>query len=668
MRLNSVCMGLLSVCLAQAIVAKPAEQCSRPNILASEKISDWLEIVPPEVSKNWRSQDTIRFLDYQFDNFMLSKMISRDVLTDTVRKENYQNLLRREMAEGWINLRYNRLLGLTPSELRLELQQGRLVDSVEFERAFSSKHLLWAKNRFAKTDVSKMDSASLFILDQQISDYRKNAPQHALDSLGAYYKIQMAELPYPSAEEFYRQHPDYFQTPQAWSLKMIEMKDSTKLASILAKVSDLSKFVQASVKFNENLWTKNQKGNLGWYKQGYSLPYDLGDLPLLVSDLDNIKTPGILPGIYKISSKNTFAAFFVDSLRQSQTKSFDRVKLAIPNVMKRTPIQFPEQTALLKVGDSVVLTEGEYQSALKQFNPSQRMQISREYFADQYRRIFVFHRNAQDYHFESQKSGRAREEMLWNSFASQIARDSLNKVFWITASKIDSIQKLKPFLSSKQQAALYLLVPKRVLITEAGRYMDSLGQNSLKPTSVQLDSAFLRVSSVEIANVKSREIHRYKLNYCLELPHRFTFNPVFSNLKTVLIYMDSIYPQNEKLARANFLSKYYSNFIEDRNVDSVEYQLAKMYSDLERYNEALLYLNRIQYASPKSSLHDKALFMKGYILMEHLKKEDQAIKTYQALIKLHPKSDLVDDADFLVRDLKSGRKLSEELIKKIEGK
>ena len=91
--------------------------------------------------------------------------------------------------------------------------------------------------------------------------------------------------------------------------------------------------------------------------------------------------------------------------------------------------------------------------------------------------------------------------------------------------------------------------------------------------------------------------------------------------------------------------------------DSVSFGIAKIYIEQERYPQAMSEYRRVSYLYPKSTNDYKAMFMVGFIYSEHLKNDSAAVRAFESMIAKYPKSDLTDDADWMVRNIRSGGKL-----------
>jgi hypothetical protein len=103
--------------------------------------------------------------------------------------------------------------------------------------------------------------------------------------------------------------------------------------------------------------------------------------------------------------------------------------------------------------------------------------------------------------------------------------------------------------------------------------------------------------------------------------------------------------------------------------DSLHYILGQKLIDSGRYREGLEVLFRLQRLSPLALYLDKVVFLEGFVYSENLQQDTLAIKSFEKVIKLFPKSELVDDAAFMIKDLKSGRAYSAAFLKSLkEGK
>jgi TolA-binding protein len=91
--------------------------------------------------------------------------------------------------------------------------------------------------------------------------------------------------------------------------------------------------------------------------------------------------------------------------------------------------------------------------------------------------------------------------------------------------------------------------------------------------------------------------------------------------------------------------------------DSICFGMAQIYIEQEKYQQALSEYRRLSYLYPKSTNNYKAMFMVGFIHAEHLKNDSAAVRSFEKMLVQYPSSDLSDDADWMIRNIRSGGKL-----------
>jgi TolA-binding protein len=91
--------------------------------------------------------------------------------------------------------------------------------------------------------------------------------------------------------------------------------------------------------------------------------------------------------------------------------------------------------------------------------------------------------------------------------------------------------------------------------------------------------------------------------------------------------------------------------------DSICFGTAQIYIEQEKYQQALSEYRRVSYLYPKSPNDYKAMFMVGFIHAEHLKNDSAAVRAFEQMLAKYPSSDLSDDADWMIRNIRSGGKL-----------
>ena len=75
----------------------------------------------------------------------------------------------------------------------------------------------------------------------------------------------------------------------------------------------------------------------------------------------------------------------------------------------------------------------------------------------------------------------------------------------------------------------------------------------------------------------------------------------------------------------------------------------------QRYEEAADLYAKIANNYPNSQDRDQALFMTGYLKSENLNQKQEALGYFKELLEKYPESDLVDDAQFMINSIESGK-------------
>ena len=95
-------------------------------------------------------------------------------------------------------------------------------------------------------------------------------------------------------------------------------------------------------------------------------------------------------------------------------------------------------------------------------------------------------------------------------------------------------------------------------------------------------------------------------------------------------------------------------------------QIAQIQSEAEQYSFSEAEYNVFYKMWPDSPDAEKAMFSRGFILNENLHKDTLALQVLEEFQAKYPNSEMGKDVNWLIENIKSGGKLAEELMKKIE--
>ena len=96
------------------------------------------------------------------------------------------------------------------------------------------------------------------------------------------------------------------------------------------------------------------------------------------------------------------------------------------------------------------------------------------------------------------------------------------------------------------------------------------------------------------------------------------------------------------------------------------FQIAQLAAEAEQFAQAEMEYKVFLHMWPESPDVEKALFSRGFILNENLHRDTLALEVLEDFQKRFPNSELKESVDWLVDNIKSGGKLAEDLMKKIE--
>ena len=146
------------------------------------------------------------------------------------------------------------------------------------------------------------------------------------------------------------------------------------------------------------------------------------------------------------------------------------------------------------------------------------------------------------------------------------------------------------------------------------------------------------------------------------LPRRDLFST-----SDLIAFADSIH-------QAHNLNGAYLNWVRvislGENNDSIlsraVYELAIIDFENARYKDSDAELAAYLRVWPNGEKAEKVLFSRAFQARENLKEDSLALALFQEFKTKYPKSDLIESVDWSIKDIQSGGKLSEDLLKKIE--
>lgn len=181
---------------------------------------------------------------------------------------------------------------------------------------------------------------------------------------------------------------------------------------------------------------------------------------------------------------------------------------------------------------------------------------------------------------------------------------------------------------------------------QSAHLLDSLDTLKIyRKWKFQLVSDFEKSQLGVIAKDRRLVVHEdfFKVNWPLDSNSLLPSNKEFPNSKTRL---ERLYLWQDNHQKS----------------DSIAYLYAQVLQDEKKWDQALFVLQKILKNHPNSAMAYRAAFLKGYIFYEYTREDQKATRAFEEMLAKYPKNELSDDAEVLLKDLKSDRKHLKKLM------
>jgi hypothetical protein len=495
--------------------------------------------------------------------------------------------------------------------------------------------------------------------------------ENSAAELKAKYKVRMVHVFRPPSDTeiaaYYARNKDSYQSPDAFELYHIESAAPKALESKVAGVKDLEGFKALARRVSENAWTKPLGGRLGAVKRDFCLPYGIGMMPSLFPALDAAQ-PGRITGPLKNPETGKWHFFWLAAKIPRSLKPLDRVKILVQQDL------LANRTAEIKPDDTLAVIPG--RRAILAKDAARMREELPEGFHERYtrdelteilieRELTVAEAEAlgllEDERLKAMRLdneldfwSRFYEDSLlsrnWNQDTAALAERFARKrdVFTQDAEKTD----WRPFA---RDVAAYLVLTPRELETEyhvnAERYLrgDSLPPFAEAEPDVFRNlkgEAYRRLDAQAVSALKER--FAVRVDPSLEEP---SYEPVEKFLKRAEEWHRDRKPEKALALYGKLREKF-----PDRTAlqCSIGLSMAQIHLEQGRYQQALAEYRRVAYLYPENPDDYKALFMEGFILAEYLKRDSAAVRAFERMLEKHPDSELAKQADWMIRNIRSG--------------
>ena len=560
------------------------------------------------------------------------------------------------------------------SELRsyFELHKADFADStgsVEFLDVRGKVAEALLLSRSAEALAAANNDTLLFL-----GEFKRRMIDSTSQAIREKFPVTVEKIVPPNPEGYYEAHKEEFKTAHAFEVYHVQMEDSTALAKLFKKpVTSLEKFKEIATKHSENKETAANGGYVGVVKDGFSFPYGIGMVNGLAAAFAG-KPEGSISSVLATTRTPGRHVFYLVREIPPEVKPFDRVKGEVINQMKSFGyLDLDSDYVLVSRNGAPVVKERDILQILDEEPGIPKVNRTRSRLVSSLAECFSFAEEARALKLDQSWEYRAfvhqtrvnyitahYSEMLEHE--SILPEDSLKAYFEKNG---NPIHPQASFEKSKQDISDYLQFPQNVVKYE---YFSNYEANKNRSWDDLRKQAF----SNNIRRIRKDKIERMRAESWNSA--KVTVMRKTLNIKSPTTDVAKMEQDADSLSNAHNYSAAIAMWKKVRdynpNNDSLfakaTFQIAQLAAEAEQFAQAEMEYKVFLHMWPESPDVEKALFSRGFILNENLHRDTLALEVLEDFQKRFPNSELKESVDWLVDNIKSGGKLAEDLMKKIE--
>jgi TolA-binding protein len=509
---------------------------------------------------------------------------------------------------------------------------------------------------------------------EYLANYRNSLNDSALSRLKAKYQVQVKNLrktPDAAAlQAFYEKNRDSYSSPETYGIYHLETSKPSMVSVKIKAVKELGDFKKLAAQYSENAWTKPDSGKSGAIKRDHCLPYGIGMLPNLWAAFDTLKS-GAVAGPYLNPESGKSHWFFLTEKASRKPKSFDRVKGLVVKEYQDEAIAQIKPTDTLATWEKRTLLESDVIALRQEIPPNMQERYTREQLVDY---LLTWELTTKD----AETTGLNKELRLIalrleniDNYWSSIYQDSVLAKTYAedTLTLKGEFAKNKAVLTKDMSRNDWQPLVRDIAALRTLNDSDFKLEYTTYPERYRRDSVTLSLEESRydiFQNLKAVAYARAETALFEKLKTRFQVQIVDPDLNAPKITKaEEAYKKAQDMHYDRKLDEALALYQQLRDQfpgntslqDSICFGVAQIYIEQERYQQAMAEYRRVSYLYPNSPNEYKAQFMVGFIQSEHLKNDSAAVQTFLAMLKKYPSTDLSDDADWMVRNIRSGGKL-----------
>lgn len=500
----------------------------------------------------------------------------------------------------------------------------------------SGSSAVFLMDSFTPEQIQTFEEAKEHVFRRYAPSVYQEIYKNTVDSLRLKFKVGTFQ---PDTSELESQAIEYYQA----NMNQFMTQPEYQLAYTTSKEQDSTQLKQ-----------------LGWVKVSHALPQGLG----LIKGLEQKLTPesrGWFP--LALNTPKGVAHFYTYGYKAPQVKPFERVKAQVINELKNPSLEPVADSLVLawSKDNRKLLVGKEFNYMLSNLNSKNKRTLKTKNLVDHLIALKLFAQEAQNHGYvlkgDVQSKMNSFELNYWSrNFQSKTYR-SAQYTQSLSQETLESHPSYQERLDSMQRVENYYLWED----------LKPFEWSLLKTLSPELDSLTLFQSQ------KSRLKNQRFYSFLKSSYDQRSFSIVDSYYSQFFPKDDASIPQVlstlKKLPSGPFVKDQLEKILAFYPNSNFKSQMlmsqAQVYQDLREWNQALRSLEEICKLHPKSSEVAKAEFLIGYIYYENLRRDPLAEESFENMLKNHPKSELADDAEALLKDLKSGRTYLKEMMKNL---
>ena len=550
-----------------------------------------------------------------------------------------------------------------------------LVRNVVAEKLFLERNAdsLAAFIERSKTDGT-LDTSSEYLKNTFIRNYREMLANTMGDSLLKAFNLVLVPIVPPTPEEYYEKHKDWFVTEPGFEVYHVEMADSLALAALFYTDSmDLDEFKKIARDNSINKETAANDGYVGKVLEKHVLPYGIGEMGPMFEQFKD-KPVGTVSAPIRTFMGETFHVFYLASVVPSHQKSFEQARAAIKNELEHGINYELDSTYVLATmnGEPVIL-ESDILDVYKANPTMPRNRMYHDRITNSLLQNIAF----------AQESRKRKVDHSWEYRAlvrenglSYVCDAFENKIKFIVNYPDDTLKAVydkignpahpnMSFESSRANLSNWLDMPRNLL---KRKYYYSLEDYLPDDYETSINRLF---SEMEISYRDARWDRVVteawgKAKVSLYTDSIFLL-PQENSLDSAIAALDSFY-REQKLDKVlvgwqGLRDRYPEN---DTIMKKSTYEIAHVLSEMNDYDHSQREYRSFYSVWPDDPNAEKAMFSRGFILTENMHKDSLALDVLNEFKQKFPKSELVESADWLIENIRSGGQLANDLMKKIE--